>query len=695
MGAVDLARDPGADRHVALKVVLGDLGAKARQRFVREGEVTARLNHPGIVRVYSAGEVEGIPYLAYELVEQARTFKQVAPALPVAERVALLRDAARALGYAHVQGVTHRDVKPDNLLIDQAGNLRVTDFGLGISADLDRLTKTGAQMGTPSFMAPEQVDGDRERQGPATDVWALGVLLYEALTGERPFQGESLPLLYRAIVEGDYAPARSVDAGLDAAWDDVLAKALDLDPSERYRTGEALARDIDRVLRGEPPQAAGASRRRRGRGGRLLWGLLAAGALVAAALAFSARFDGTEARGVADTEPPTLTFRAPAGDEAEVEALAYELVGVVDDAAEWVALEVEGETARVVPGEPFRIPVQLRPGTNLITVRAVDAAGNAAKPRRLKLSSTLPPWFLNLAEGERPPLPLPRALRVSQTKGGYVWERDGSVLVWVPPGSFRMGWAREAPPIADLSSMATYAHGEGGARERDVTLTRGFWIGKYEVTWAQAEAWAAEEGASIRARTMSMRVEESAVPGEGTWTFDHELWVPGDDHPFHSASYPKASAYCAWAGLRLPTEAEWEWAARGDTGDLYPWGDEAPAGRCNRLGEGDGYYYTAPVTAFAEYASPFGCVQMSGNVKEWVSDWYAAFPEEPGVDPTGPSEPPPPLGGKGPYRVTKGGSWALSWAPTLTTIDRAAQRPQFDEWRMGFRVALSPPEEAE
>ena len=86
---------------------------------------------------------------------------------------------------------------------------------------------------------------------------------------------------------------------------------------------------------------------------------------------------------------------------------------------------------------------------------------------------------------------------------------------------------------------------------------------------------------------------------------------------------------------------------------------------------------------------------MSGNVKEWVSDWYAAFPEEPGVDPTGPSEPPPPLGGKGPYRVTKGGSWALSWAPTLTTIDRAAQRPQFDEWRMGFRVALSPPEEAE
>src|SRR5690606_23896914 len=121
-------------------------------------------------------------------------------------RLELLRDAARALGHAHAQGVIHRDVKPDNILVDGQGNARVADFGLAGSRDLTRMTRSGAQIGTPAYMAPEQVRAQRDRQGPATDVWALGAILYEALTGERPFTGSSLHELFERILTGRFEP---------------------------------------------------------------------------------------------------------------------------------------------------------------------------------------------------------------------------------------------------------------------------------------------------------------------------------------------------------------------------------------------------------------------------------------------------------------------------------------------------------
>jgi tetratricopeptide (TPR) repeat protein len=250
MGAVFRARDQRSGRDVALKVVLqsGESDQRAR-RLVREGELTARLNHPGIVRVHSSGEVEDQLYLAYELVEGAQDLAAAFAENDLRGRVALVRDAARALGFAHAHGVVHRDVKPDNVLVDRAGQVKVADFGLAAAAGLERLTQTGAMVGTPTHMAPEQFTHDTP-PGPYTDVWALGVLLYRALTGELPFDGESLIALSAAIVDCDPKSPRALNPEVPEDLEAVCFRALVAEPTERYADGSALANDLDRYLQG-------------------------------------------------------------------------------------------------------------------------------------------------------------------------------------------------------------------------------------------------------------------------------------------------------------------------------------------------------------------------------------------------------------------------------------------------------------
>ncbi|MCW8138629.1 MAG: serine/threonine protein kinase, partial [Planctomycetota bacterium] len=253
MGAVYRARDVPAARDVALKVLLEQrLDDKHRARFEREGQVTAGLEHPHIVRVYSAGELPGgVPFLSYELVEGARSLGEACEGADVARKVAWVRDAARALGHAHARGVVHRDVKPDNLLVDATGALRVADFGMAWAAGLDRLTRTGALVGTPYFMAPEQLSCDGQTARASWDVWALGVTLYVLLTGEYPFQGDTFDALTVRVLGADPAPLRATQPDVSAGLEAVCLRCLEKDPARRYPDGEALAVELDRVLAGE------------------------------------------------------------------------------------------------------------------------------------------------------------------------------------------------------------------------------------------------------------------------------------------------------------------------------------------------------------------------------------------------------------------------------------------------------------
>lgn len=286
MGKVYRALDLELGREVALKVVPARKTGTSLERFRREGEVTASLRHPGIVAVHSSGQEDQEAYLAYELIPNARTLRDAIQELDRKAGLELLIGAGEALGYAHQHGVTHRDVKPDNILVTANDLPKVADFGLAMAQGQERLTRTGALVGTPYYMAPEQFDqGGKREVGPPADVWALGVILFELLTGSLPFDGNSILELGAQITSGNPPLPSSRQPDLPTELDAIYRHALQESPSARYPDGQAFAADLRRFLAGERLSAEdpGWSRRR-----ALRWGGLAlGGALLAAGAAFA------------------------------------------------------------------------------------------------------------------------------------------------------------------------------------------------------------------------------------------------------------------------------------------------------------------------------------------------------------------------------------------------------------------------
>ncbi|RMG15670.1 MAG: serine/threonine protein kinase [Planctomycetota bacterium] len=262
MGVVFRARELRSGRLVAIKV-LRARQTRARERFRREGELTAALAHPGIVRVHAGGEEQGLPYLIYELIPGGETLDRAFRGRSERERAALVRDVARAVGHAHRHGVVHRDLKPENVLVD-ANGAHVADFGLAWARSLDRLTQSGALVGTPAYMAPEQIAPEVGERGPWTDVWALGGILYLALTDRRPFEADGFHALRYRITAGDLRPPRVEAPGVSPELEAVCLKALSVRPEDRYADANELADDLDRALRGDTVLAPSASRFRLG-----------------------------------------------------------------------------------------------------------------------------------------------------------------------------------------------------------------------------------------------------------------------------------------------------------------------------------------------------------------------------------------------------------------------------------------------
>lgn len=254
MAVVYRATQPGLEREVALKVLrTSDMTpAQHIERFLREGQAAARLSHPNVIPVFDVGEADGVYFLAMEFVRGDTLDARVrGGGLHWKQAVAWVRDIARGLHYAHAQGVVHRDVKPANVMITESGVPRVADFGLARLDDAGGLTAEGTAIGTPSYMAPEQAAGETKRIGPATDVYALGAVLYECLTGAPPFTGGSVLEILRAVQMQSPAPIR--DSGADVPRDLVVVvdQCLEKEPGDRYATAHDLAEDLDRILRGE------------------------------------------------------------------------------------------------------------------------------------------------------------------------------------------------------------------------------------------------------------------------------------------------------------------------------------------------------------------------------------------------------------------------------------------------------------
>jgi serine/threonine protein kinase len=253
MGVVYKARQAALGRVVALKMILaGPHAAPAVvARFLAEARAVARFQHPNIVQIFEVGEAGGLPYFALEFVDGVTLAKRIArsPQDP-AYAAAVAAQLARAVGYAHSQGVVHRDLKPANVLLTADGTPKVTDFGLAKFDEDSSQTQSGQVLGTPSYMAPEQAEG-RADVGPAADVWALGAILYDLLTGRPPFAGSSVVDTLGMVRTREPVPPGQL-ARVPRDLETICLKCLQKDPARRYESAAALADDLDRYREGKP-----------------------------------------------------------------------------------------------------------------------------------------------------------------------------------------------------------------------------------------------------------------------------------------------------------------------------------------------------------------------------------------------------------------------------------------------------------
>jgi serine/threonine-protein kinase len=318
MATVYLARDTELDRPVALKILAESLAGDAafRKRLLREARLAARLSHPNVVNVYDVGESEdGRPYVVMECVEGVTLAELLNERgrLPADEAVGLAVQACRGLAHAHAAGLVHRDVKPQNLLLREDGTLKVADFGIARAAESTALTQAGTVLGTAAYLAPEQAAG--EEVTAAADVYSLGAVLYELLTGQPPYVAASLPDLAAKQAKGAIAPISELAPHVPRRVEDAVMRSLARDPGYRP-SADTLSRELTPELHEPPTVPMTAPRKSR----RSLWLALAAVLIAAAAVGLAVTL-ATRGGGSAPPRPRPVRV-APIGHQADVQQQA-------------------------------------------------------------------------------------------------------------------------------------------------------------------------------------------------------------------------------------------------------------------------------------------------------------------------------------------------------------------------------------
>ncbi|MBT9613012.1 MAG: protein kinase [Burkholderiales bacterium] len=272
MGVVYKAVDPLIDRTVAIKTINLDLSkeelANFEKRFQREVQSAGKLNHPNIVTVYDVGRTEGVAYMAMEFLEgkELREILDSGVVLPIEKVVHIATQVAEGLGFAHEHGIVHRDVKPSNVMVLKNGLVKITDFGIAQMSSATR-TISGMVMGSPKYMSPEQVVG--QAVDGRSDIFSLGVMLYEMLTGKTPFAGDNISAIMYQILNDEPIPPKTFNQGIPEAVNFIVLKALAKHPDKRYQNAKEMARDLKRYkslelpVPGEEPKQPEPMERRR------------------------------------------------------------------------------------------------------------------------------------------------------------------------------------------------------------------------------------------------------------------------------------------------------------------------------------------------------------------------------------------------------------------------------------------------
>ncbi len=716
MGTVYLALDTRSQRKVALKVCdLVDNPIRL-ERFKREARAAAALDHPNLCRVFDYDVQDGTPYFTMDYIAGPTLDRHLQDrgSLPLRKAVLLVRKLALAMQVAHDAGVIHRDLKPSNIAMEN-GEPIVIDFGLAHQTDATsekRLTKLGTPLGTPSYMAPEQVKGDLRAMGPCTDIYALGIILYELLTGRPPFDGPQMVVMANVLLLAP-PPLRLLRADLDPRLEEICLKCLAKKPAERWASMTELAAVLGEWVREAPandgtativPRSATETQFRPASIASVPPPPLPVVEMKTLPPARVPELPPTLPAAALEQPPTLLTSlrrlpptllttlqRLPRSD-----AMRPQWIGVGVGLLLVVVLGLLVMRSKRGPSDPGQIADNKK-----TEARKDDDPERSNSPAEKKTESPTPPPEKDdksLPEKEtEPPTPEPKPLPMPPEKktepptpepkplpmpplelAREIANSIGMKLALIPTGTFTMG-----------SPANEKARGTD-EDQHEVTITKPFYLGVHEVTQGQYE--------KIMGKNPSRLFWKKALGDKDKF----QDFLDTSNFPVENVSWEDAVEFCkklselpaekrSGRTYRLPTEAEWEYSCRGEAASSKPFhfGSSLSSLQANFNGNypyggaalGSYLGRTAEVGSYK--ANAFGLFDMHGNVWEWCSDWYGQdyYKNSPAKNPKGPAE--------GSNRVIRGGCWNYI-ARSCRSADRGRGTPAGRYYNLGFRVAQVP-----
>ena len=600
-GTVYRAIDITLDREVAIKVLLSQMTTDLYflEKFREEAKMVAALNSPNIVTIHGFDEIDGYVFITMQYLSGGSLKQKLDEqgAISYKEAFRIMQQICSGLQVAHKKGLVHRDIKPANILFDQEDNAVVSDFGLAKAVRQFSLSPADSAggLGTPAYSAPELWEG-KPPASTATDIYSLGCVLSEMLTGEKLFDGDSTKIIItQHLVADPKLPEHFPQDTSSETWE-VIKKALAKDPLERYQTAEEFMNAL------HEPEESGISQ-------------------------------------VMEKSQPTSESKEKEREEHTVS-------------------EVESNSSKNESSKYSKNPDEGNQDIK-ITSENGDEKSGGEKPKALMWKNILRGFIISLliitiaifVWAKLAPL-VDGGNDLGEGAGTImISPRDNMPMVYIPSGEFLMG--------SD--------DGEDDNEGPEHTVFLGaYWIDQTEVTNAMyeecVEAGACEKPAYI-------------ISNSGKLYFGFSQF---DNFPVIFVNWDQANDYCTWVGRQLPTEAQWEKAARGVDGRPYPWGgaepEESLANFKNNMG------YTTEVGSYPNGASPYGVLDMAGNVSEWVADWYDGgyySSQDKWSNPTGPNT--------GIYRVIRGGSWNYKSIYIRTTNRGWSTVPSSSRSILGFR----------